>query len=242
MVKKEKMFGETGTTVLPDEISSRNGAFEACQKRTDICGYACCQFGKLGNWIYALPGEIEEARQQGLSFGHLEVEEMPDGGAQVKCLRPCVAGEFKSIDCAVYGLFPANVERTRFIVADSRKCPIPSRELIDHARWAQRVLLDWDKLHPGTMEGAIAAGKKFKAYQPFPFEVPVDGSEVRGLTEEECNEIAPEETLPSSYTPKYENIPVEVMPLYTGMGTPEEDVVKQERQFVYRSPEHFPHC
>ena len=110
----------TGTTVRDFD-----GTFPECQARVHICDYACCKFGPMGNWIATYPGEVEKARNLGLGFDHLVVTEQQQQQQQqqhvaaegdalslpveasssntcsVTCIRPCVGGEFKSIDCLV---------------------------------------------------------------------------------------------------------------------------------------------
>lgn len=210
---------ETGTTV----IKNFRGVFDACQSRVGICGFACCQFGVLGNWIYALPGEIEEAKSKGLSFDHLTVEEMADGGARVNCNRPCVEGEFKSIDCAIYPIFIANDDGTQFIVADHRKCPIPNNEILEHAKKAQALCLEWERSHPGTLKGMANASKGFKAYQPFPWALELDGT-VRKLSEDELKAITPNEVLADDYVAKFKGVDIKA---YSGTETPEDGSLKE---------------
>ena len=211
----------TGWTVI-DNID--HGVFDACQQRVDLCGYACCKFGKLGNWIKALPGEAEEARKRGLSFAHLDLQSEDETGAAFICNRPCKAGEFKSIDCAIYPLFIANETATQFVIADHRKCPIPSDRLIGHARHAQAIGFQWEANHPGTLKAMAAAAKAFIAYQPFPWEIGLNG-DVRRLTEDETIAITPNDTLPDDYVPdwtptgRFEGVDVTI---YGAKRTPED--------------------
>lgn len=208
----------SGTTVISGLFG--NGTFNACRKRVHICGYACCKFGNLGNWIAAAPGELASAKVQRLSLDHLTIiEERPDGSANIQCNRPCVEAEFKPIDCAIYPLFPANVECTRFIVADHRKCPIPNRELIGWAFNVQSILRHWENEHPGSIARIVNDGKGFKAYQPYPFEL-VNPPFVRSLTEAESYEIRPNDTLPDNWVPQWTTgAPTSG---YTSTSTPED--------------------
>lgn len=211
----------TGTTVMN---MPREGQFDACQSRVGVCGYACCQFGKLGNWIYAFPGEVELAQEKGLSFAHLEVEPLDDGGHKVHCMRPCVEGEFKSIDCAIYPAWIASECGTKFLVADNRKCPIPHNELLETLRNAQQVAIDWERKHPGTLAGMAKAAKGFKAYQPFGYAIEWDGT-VRQLSDEEVAEITPDELLEPEYIAKFSGVDLDG---YTGRGTPEDQPVNTD--------------
>ncbi len=166
-----------------------DGILPACTKRQEICGYACCQFGKLGNWIFALPGEVERARAANLSMDHLTVTKFEEGHA-LQCNRPCTEGEFKPLDCAWYPLYPASADATLFIVADHRKCPIPNRELIEHAKRVGAKARAWDQAHPGSLQAMVVSARDFKAYAPFPYRIGVDGT-VTELSAEECAAIAP---------------------------------------------------
>jgi hypothetical protein len=213
-------MSDTGTTVVN---MPREGQFDACMSRVSTCGYACCQFGKLGNWIYAFPGEVDLATEQGLSFAHLEMEPLEDGGHKVHCMRPCVGGEFKSIDCAIYPAWVANEAGTMFLVADNRKCPIPHNELLETLRNAQQVALDWEARKPGTLKGMAAAAKGFKAYQAFDHAIEFDGT-VRKLTDEEFASIQPNELLEPGYIAKFKGIELEG---YTGTTTPEDQPIPE---------------
>lgn len=179
------------------DLSNFDGILPACTQRQSLCAYACCQFGKLGNWIFALPGEVERAQQAGLSMAHLTVTKFENGHA-LHCNRPCTAGEFKPLDCAWYPLYPASSDATLFIVADHRKCPIPNRELIEHARLVGQKARAWDQAHPGSLQAMVASAKDFKAYTAFPFRIGLDGT-VSPLSPAECAAIAPRVLLPDDF-------------------------------------------
>lgn len=209
--------GDTGTTVIGME---REGQFDGCQNRTHICGYACCKFD-LNNFIYAFPGEIEAAEKQGLSFDHLNVEKLDDGGAKIQCTRPCVAGEFKSIDCAIYGVWIASECGTKFLVADNRKCPVPHNELLELARHAQEICLSWERKYPGTLKGMANAAKDFTAYQPFDHAIELDGT-VRKLDQSEIDAITPKELLGDDFIAKFSGVDLDG---YSGTSTPEDQAI-----------------
>ena len=175
----------TGTTVRDFD-----GTFPECQARVHICDYACCKFGPMGNWIATYPGEVEKAKELGLGFGHLmlvpqttfvQSKEGDDNPAlkievisntcSVTCRRPCVEGEFKSIDCAIYPLFPANDDASLFIVADHRKCPIPNSQLMGWAIKVRRLLEEIEAETPGIIANMAKNGQGFKGYQAFPYRV-----------------------------------------------------------------------
>ncbi len=178
-------------------LSDFDGTLTACVKRQNLCGYACCQFGKLGNWIFALPGEVETARQLNLTTDHLSITKFEEGHA-LHCNRPCTEGEFKPLDCSWYPLYPAAEDATLFIVADHRKCPIPNKELIEHARLVGQKARAWDQAHPGSLKAMVASAREFKAYAAFPYRIGVDG-EVSRLTREECAAFAPTSMLDDDF-------------------------------------------
>lgn len=189
--------GNESMTETSAGLSDFDGILSSCLKRQGLCGYACCQFGQLGNWIFALPGEVEAARQAKLSMEHLTITKFEDGHA-LHCNRPCTEGEFKPLDCAWYPLYPAAEDATLFIVADHRKCPIPNKQLIEHARLVGQKALAWDKAYPGSLKAMVASAKEFKAYAAFPYRISQDG-EVTHLTAEECAAIAPTTMLEDEY-------------------------------------------
>lgn len=192
-------MSETGNTVV-----EWDGTFRECQTRTGQCRYACCKFGALGNWIFALPGEVETADEQGLSKDHLQIEDYGEG-SKIVCQRPCVSGEYKPIDCAIYPLSPANEAVTEFIVASNQKCPIPYEELLEHASKVRDVLLKWETEHPGSIASLVKAGKSYKGYQALPYRLDVYfttigvvqtlGYQFLPLSEKEIAAIQPNEVL-----------------------------------------------
>lgn len=215
--------GDTGTTVIK---MHREGQFDACLSRVSSCSYACCGFGTLGNFISPLVGEIELAKEQGLSFDHLTLLDQPDGTTRVQCNRPCVGGEYKSIDCAIYPAFIASECGTKFLVADNRKCPIPHNELLETLRLAQDISIQWELDHPGTLKSMARDAKDFRAYQPFPYAIELDGT-VRLLSEAELLEITPVELLPEGYIAKFTGVELEG---YSGRGTPEDQSIDLDQK------------
>lgn len=215
--------GDTGTTVIK---MHREGQFDACMSRVSTCGYACCGFGTLGNFISPFPGEIELAKEQGLSFDHLTLLDQPDGSTRVQCNRPCVGGEFKSIDCAIYPAWIASECGTKFLVADNRKCPIPHNELLETLRLAQDIAIQWELEHPGTLKSMAKDGRDFRAYQPFPYALEFDGT-IRPLSDAEILEITPVELLPEGYIAKFTGVELEG---YSGRGTPQDQPVDLEQK------------
>lgn len=207
-------MSDTGTTVRDFD-----GTFPECQARVHICDYACCKFGPMGNWIATYPGEVEEARNLGLGFDHLVVTPLDTNAAcSVTCIRPCVGGEFKSIDCAIYPLFPANDDASLFIVADHRKCPIPNSQLMGWAIKVRRLLEEIEAETPGTIANMAKNGQGFKGYQAFPFRVwgsmalPLRMFEVHSLFKDYQFEPV---------TCKYDVTPL-IKSLYTSTNTPED--------------------
>jgi len=73
----------TGKTVLKED-----GVMPSCTKRQSLCGYACCKF-TAGNWIMLLPGEHQQAMQQGLTAAHLSFDA---SHTQATCQKPCQKG------------------------------------------------------------------------------------------------------------------------------------------------------
>jgi hypothetical protein len=185
----------------------------ACSKRQGLCGYACCQFGS-GNWIMLLPGEYALAVRQGLKIDHLDVE----NNQHAICRSPCQTGDLKPIDCAWYPLFPANLEATKFLVADHRKCPIPNRELIEKMMATHASALAWERQYPGSLEKIVALSRDFVGYMPFPYKL--ENGAVMNMTAEDIQEIALPNEFPSNYSCK-EWTRVETG--YTAIATPEDD-------------------
>lgn len=161
----------TGTGVVDGE----DGVFEACQSRVHQCGYACCQFGVIGNWISLLPNEREQAEKAGLKMDHLTSVSKGEGMDAVNCTRPCVTGEFKPLDCQIYPLWPSNLDATEFIVASHSKCPIPYEELIPLAVKVGKMIRDWDLHNPGTLQVCVDSAPGFVAYERFPYRVHLSG-------------------------------------------------------------------
>ena len=156
----------TGTGVVEGE----NGVFEACSSRTHLCGFACCKFGTIGNWISLLPGEMDRAQSLGLSTDHLNPV-AKDGVIALNCTRPCDGKDLKPLDCQFYPLWPSNMEVTEFIVATNTKCPIPYELLKGRALWVQRMAFEWERLNPGSIAVMVKSAGDFVAYQPFPYTI-----------------------------------------------------------------------
>ena len=205
---------DTGTGVVP---GIQEGVFQGCQDRTQICGFACCDFKTLGNHIFALPGELEEAEAKGLTFGHVEITHLPEG-SDVNCVRVCNTGEFKSIDCMIHPLWPANESATLFSISDRRKCPVPVKLVVKHAIQVGKLLRDWDSKHPGSLKAAVEVGRKLNGHQAFPYEINEDGT-TRDLTMGEMAKICPPNTLPDDYQIKWPN--AENLTGYGPLTTPE---------------------
>lgn len=180
----------TGETVLKED-----GVLSSCAKRQGLCGYACCKFS-VGNWIMLLPGEYELSEQQSLKRDHLSFE----NEHRAVCHTPCAKGDLKPIDCSWYPLFPANLDATKFLVADHRKCPIPNHELIGKMLSVHAAALAWEQQHPGCLEQAVALSRDFVGYMAFPYKVE-NGAAV-AMTEQELQEIALPNELPEDYTCK----------------------------------------
>jgi hypothetical protein len=180
----------TGETVLKDD-----GVLPSCTKRQGLCGYACCKFS-AGNWIMLLPGEYELSKQQGLKYDHLSFE----NNSRVICHTPCQRGDLKPIDCSWYPLFPANLDATKFLVADHRKCPIPNHELIDKMLAVHTAVLAWEQQYPGSLEQIVALSRGFVGYMPFPYKV--ENGLAVNMTAEELQDIILPNELPSDYACK----------------------------------------
>jgi len=106
-----------------------DGIIEKCDDMK--CNYACCQFGKLGNFIALFPGELEKAKEEGLGVDHLDIVEPATETKMGKahCLRPCENNELKPIDCAIYPLWPKTADFSRFIRGEQWKCPLENVDL-----------------------------------------------------------------------------------------------------------------
>jgi len=208
---------ETGSTLFEDF----DGTFTACHDRVKICGYACCDHSKLGNMIFAGPGEIEDAKRKNLSFEHLRISEQGNGHC-VQCTRPCVEGEFKSIDCSIYPLYPASSDGVLWTVSDRRKCPIPIHELTSHALRCRRVVLQQEKEYPGMLSAMVEAGKELTGHYLFPYFVL--SHDVIRISHEQYKELAGVFSRPpmkeGTETPY--NLPFEYKKLYGPLQTPED--------------------
>lgn len=204
----------TGTTVLN---LVRDGKFDSCINRNNICHYACCK--TEWGFIYLLPSELEAATSLGLKLTHLEIiEEFNFGGSRARCLRPCTPGDLKPIDCAIFPVWIANEEATKFLVSDNRVCPIPHNELLATMRLAQVIALQAELRTPGTLKGMVLAGKEFMGFHAFPYAIELDG-QVRSLSEEEVKEIQPINKLNDHYVAEFHEVAVG---LYSDVGTPDD--------------------
>lgn len=210
-----------------EEGKCRDGQFVACQDKQHLCGYACCGFG-LGNWIFAFPGELEKAQEQGLTTGHLDIS-VEGNGHKIVCQRPCVRGEWKPIDCAIYPLWIAGHDKDNdiyyLITADNRKCPISQMKLFDKAREAVEVSVGWDQEHPGTLDGMVAAAKEYRAYVPFKYGYDRKNDTFFELTQAKLDEITPNVVLPDDFEHKYGEG-------YSAMSTPEDAELAKDLSMI----------
>jgi len=173
----------TGTTVI-----EWDGTFPECQKCIALCNYACCKFGDLGNWIFTLPGELEEAACQDLSRDHLIIEKF-HGGERVTCNKPCHKGDFKPIDCAIYPFAPLNEELTLFLVGHPNKCPIPPDDLFWHLKKTCFILQNWETEHPGSIKALVEAAHGYKGYVVFPYRLILEASTVIPVTRQDIADL-----------------------------------------------------
>ncbi|MBL6985986.1 MAG: hypothetical protein ISR72_02885 [Methylobacter sp.] len=180
----------TGNTVLQGD-----GVLSSCTKRQGHCGYACCKFSE-GNWIMLLPGEYELAAKQNLKLDHLSFE----NNSHAVCHVPCQKGDLKPIDCSWYPLFPANLEATKFLVADHRKCPIPNHELIDKMWSVYTSVLAWEQKHQGSLEQIVGLSRDFVGYMPFPYKI--ENGLVVDMTMQDLEDIGLPIELPKDYVCK----------------------------------------
>lgn len=125
------------------------GTLEQCPHQG--CNHACCEFAN-GNFIALYPGELEKAKQAGLSVDHLLATPDEAGGhraiCQAKNKARCDDG-YKPLDCASYPLFPvvASDGALKTFLKGS-KCPLRMEHLTDHSHW---VLSNWKRLE-GSVE------------------------------------------------------------------------------------------
>jgi Fe-S-cluster containining protein len=178
----------TGESVLIED-----NVLTACTKRQKICGYACCKF-TAGNWIMLLPGEYQQAVQQGLKSAHLSFD---SGHTEAICHKPCQKGDFKPLDCSWYPLFPANQTATQFLVADHRKCPIPNHDLIAKMLSVHQLALTWEQQQPGSLAKIARLSRGFIGYMPFPYKI--DNGKVLDMSEQEMQDLALTHQLPADY-------------------------------------------
>lgn len=198
----------TGETVLKED-----GVLPSCTKRQHLCGYACCKFS-AGNWIMLLPGEYELAIQQGLKHNHLGFKD----NSHTVCHSPCQIGDLKPIDCSWYPLFPANLDATKFLVADHRKCPIPNRELVDKMLSIHASALAWEQQYPGSLNQMVALSRDFVGYMPFPYKI--ENGSVADMDEQELQEIALPNQLPKDYICKEWTV---IKSGYSTISTPDDE-------------------
>ena len=136
-----------------------------CLGHQNICGYACCRF--YDNFIGLLPGELNRAAAAGKNTDHLySVNNNP---LHVKCSRTCGPDDYKPLDCALYPLAPVTYDLSLWIRGDSRKCPIPSEELIQHLISSYYELTSIEQESPGSIEALVNSAREFRGYKPFGF-------------------------------------------------------------------------
>jgi hypothetical protein len=122
-------------------MSKSNGKISLCESKG--CAFKCCDFNQMVH-ILLYPGEIEEAKGQGLSLTHLEVID-PNfhGGTRVRCrakdTATCDSG-YKPLDCKSYPFFPklsapivnGDVTDGEITITKGSECPIARHEIPFH--------------------------------------------------------------------------------------------------------------
>ena len=119
------------------------------------CGFRCCQFNQ-GNYIVTYPGELDAAKEIGLSVQHLCIVGTIGGGEKVVCqardTSTCDNG-YKPLDCRSYPFFP-NISGLGKIEANLKgsKCPLGAKLVPWHRAWVIRTWRNLATRHPAVYD------------------------------------------------------------------------------------------
>lgn len=128
--------------VLSSEVG--DGTISLCPHNG--CNFTCCDFS-VGNYIVLYPGELDAAREQGLSIDHLEISDGHRGGHRaICCAKDCTTCDegYKPLDCASYPFFPT-INDAGEIEAGIKgsKCPLQATQVPEHRNWVVQM---WSEL------------------------------------------------------------------------------------------------
>lgn len=105
------------------------------------CQYKCCNFD-LGNYILLFPGELDDAKKKNKSLSHLTILETDSfNGNKAICTatqrKNCDYG-YKPLDCLFYPYFPKEIGESTITMLKGIKCPLETRQIVDHLSFVCR--------------------------------------------------------------------------------------------------------